>query len=410
MKNQIFLIMKYLGLELNNANINLYNIKQAFKRMANQDASKIRERILSILRMKGPTLPVYISQEVGISMLFASAFLAELLSEKLIKISNMRVGNSPIYYLSGQEQQLEKFSNYLKSKEKEAFLMIQEKKFLKDSEQSPAIRVALREIKDFAFPFKRGDEVFWRYLTSRESEFKYGIKSIEEHRYVEPKPREFDKKEREIGEKIIKDIKIENIEKVSKEEIREIEPEEEEPEELEESEEAKETEKSEKTSKEEIEDKRKEKDETIKSEIPVEKKKEEQIPKETKKLKKEKIIKPKAKPKTIKASKKKVSQKQDDKFFNKIKEFLSKETIEILSIESFDKNEIHLKIRSKGEEKLLVAYNKKKILETDIINANKKASQLKLKYVLLSMGEPPKKVLNLIEAIQNLDKVEKIES
>ncbi len=398
--------MKYLGLELNNANINLYNIKQTFKIMAGQDASKIRERILSILRMKGPTLPVYISQEVGISMLFASAFLAELLSEKLIRISNMRVGNSPIYYLAGQEPQLEKFSTYLKSKEKEAFLMLQEKKFLKDSELSPAIRVALRQIKDFAFPFKRGDEVFWRYLTSRESEFKYGIKSIEEHRYVEPKPRAFDKKEREIGEKIIKDIKIEDIEKVRKEEVEETKP-------LEIEEEAEEeiVEEVEKVEEEIIEEESEdEKEKEIKEVKEVKEPKELKESKGSKKPKKEKSSKPKAKTKPTKVSKNKTSQKQDDKFFNKIKEFLSKETIEILSIESFDKNEIHLKIRADGEEKLLVAYNKKKILETDIIHANKKASQLSLKYVLLSMGEPSKKVLNLVEAIQNLDKIEKIEN
>ena len=150
----------------------------------------------------------------------------------------MRVGNSPIYFIQGQEHQLEKFSVYLKSKEKEAFILLQEKKFLKDSEQTPAIRVALRQIKDFAFPFKRNNEIIWRYLTSKESEFKMEIKSIEEHEYIEAKPKPFDKKEREIGEKIIKDIKIEDIEEIRedkerlekkgkvKEEIKEIEEEE----------------------------------------------------------------------------------------------------------------------------------------------------------------------------------------
>ena len=78
-------------------------------------------------------------------------------------------------------------------------------------------------------------------------------------------------------------------------------------------------------------------------------------------------------------------------------------------MESFNKNEIHLRIKADGEEKLLVAHNKKRVAETDIINANKKASQLNLKYVILSMGEPTKKLSNLIEAAQNLDKIEKIE-
>ena len=97
--------------------------------MPTQDVSKIKERILSILRMKGPTLPVYISQEIGISMLFVSAFLSELSSDKLVKMSHMRVGNSPIYYITGQEPQLEKFSNYLKSKEKKLSCFYKKRNF-----------------------------------------------------------------------------------------------------------------------------------------------------------------------------------------------------------------------------------------------------------------------------------------
>ena len=358
--------------------------------MPTQDASHIREKILSILRMKGPTIPVYISQEIGTSMLFTSAFLSELLSDKLVKISNMRVGNSPIYFITGQEGQLEKFSHYLKSKEKEAFLLIQERKFLKDSEQNPAIRVALRSIKDFAFPFRRNNEIFWRYLTASESELKNDIKPIEEHKYIEAKPKPFDQREREIGEKIIKDINIEDIEEIRKDKEK-----------LEKKEELQEA---------EIEIKETPKEEEEYITLPLPEKVKEEVQKHEKiKGTKEKISKPKAKPKLEKTQKKPNVKKQDDKFFDKIKEFLSKETIEIVNIESFNKNEILLRIKSDGTEKLLVAYNKKKILDTDIINANKKASNLNLKYVILSMGEPSKKLSNLIESAQNLEKIEKIE-
>ncbi len=377
--------------------------------MPPQDASKIREKILSILRMKGPTLPVYISQDTGISMLFASAFLSELLSDKQIKLSHMRVGNSPIYYIPGQEPQLERFGSYLKSKEKDAFFLLQEKKFLRDSEQPPAIRVALREIKDFAVPFRKDNQIIWRYFTSKESEYKNDFKPIEEHEFVQAKPKAFNEEERKIGEKMIKDIDIKEIEKIRKEK-EDLEKEKEIEEEIEE---------------EEIQEKKEIKQEVTEDEneeeallqIPVQEKPKEiekkeepsQEKKKEKPIKKEKIEKQKPKTKSVKPIKKKATEKQDDKFFNKIKEFLSNETVEILGVESFNKNEIHLRIKSEGTEKLLVAYNKKKILDTDIINANKKASKLNLKYVILSMGEPSKKLANLIEASQNLDKIEKIE-
>ena len=111
-----------------------------------QDALKLKENIVGIIRRRGPCLPIHISSEIKINTLFASAFLSELFSEKRIKISNMKVGSSPLYFIPGQEPMLEKFANHLKSKEKDAFFLLKEKSFLKDTEQEPAIRVALRAI------------------------------------------------------------------------------------------------------------------------------------------------------------------------------------------------------------------------------------------------------------------------
>ncbi len=136
-----------------------------------QDALQLKERIVSIIKLRGPSLPVHVAKETGLSILFASAFLSELFHDKRIRISDIKIGTSPLYFIPGQEPQLEKFSQYLKSKEKDAFLLIKEKKFLIDSEQEPAIRVALREIKDFAIPFEREGKIYWRYFIIPEEEF-----------------------------------------------------------------------------------------------------------------------------------------------------------------------------------------------------------------------------------------------
>jgi hypothetical protein len=278
--------------------------------MLNQDAMQIKENIISLLRMNGPSLPVHIAKGTGLSILFASAFLSELFYEKKVNISNLKIGNSPLYFLPGQEPQLERFSQYLKSKEKEAFNLLKEKKFLKDSEQQPAIRVALREIKDFAIPFKREEEIYWRYFTVPEEE-------------LEKKP----EKEIVIQEKSEKELGI-----FEKEEI-----------------------------------KRKEKK---------------------------------------KPSKKKISKKKEGKFFNKVKEFLSEKNIEILDIQSFNKNDLMLKIKENEEEKILIAYNKKRISNMDLIKACKKSIEENLPYVVLSLGEPAKNLRDLISAIKNLSGVD----
>ena len=138
------------------------------------EVSRTKDRILSTLRAKGPCLPVQISKEINFSPLFASAFLSELKSEDKIKISSMRVGSSPLYYLPEHQLMLEKFSGYLNQREKEAFFLLREKKILEDSEQDPVMRVALRAIKDFAISFsvkiKDEQKTFWRYFSIPESE------------------------------------------------------------------------------------------------------------------------------------------------------------------------------------------------------------------------------------------------
>jgi len=138
--------------------------------MPNQDTSQLKEKIYYILKRRGPSLPVHIAKEINLSMLFTSAFLSELYSDRKIKISSMKVGGSPVYFVPGHEYQLEKYSQYLGSKEREAFELLRKEKVLKDSEQQPAIRVALRALRDFAIPFKNNNDIFWRYLSVSEQE------------------------------------------------------------------------------------------------------------------------------------------------------------------------------------------------------------------------------------------------
>ena len=271
--------------------------------MPTQDTSKIKEKILFVIKQRGPSLPVHIARATGLSILFASAFLSELLSERKIKMSHMRVGSSPIYYIQGQEAKLENFAHHLNNKEKEAFTLLQNKKILKDSEQVPAIRVALRSIKDFVIPLKKEEKIFWRYYLTPENQLEIS----------QPKSR------------------IDIIKKTKTLDIFEK-------------------------------------------------------PKPTKKR----------------------TNKKNDKFFNKVKEFLSKKSIEILDIEFFSKNELVLKIKKDSKEEILIAYNKKRINEEDIIKANKKISEKYSKYSLLCLGKPLKHTKELINSIRNLSRIEEM--
>lgn len=251
----------------------------------------------------------------------------------------MKVGSSPVYFVPGQEPLLERYAHHLKSKEKDAFELLKNKKFLKDKEQHPAIRVALRMIKDFAIPFKKEGEFFWRYHTIPESEL-----IIEKVQLNNPQKRGYPLKENSLD----------------------------------------------------IFDKSEEKPIIT---LPKNQNKQEEMSKNEQK-------------KEIKKTPKKVPKKSsgtNEKFFNKVKEFLNKNSIEIIGIEGFSKTDLILKINSNGKEQLLVAFNKKRITEADILKAHKKAQELNLKYVVFSLGEPLKKTLNFIEAIKDLEGIEKIE-
>ena len=175
-----------------------------------ENLSNSKSRVMSFLKDKGPSIPVKVSGHLGVDTMLASAFLAELLSDKEIKMSKMKVGNSPIYFLAGQEERLQDFSNYLKGRERQAFELLKEKKILRDRNQEPAIRVALRSIKDFAFPFKVRDETFWRFYLVNHNEAVGNV----ENNIPKPKVTVMSKiKEAFIGEEV-KPVEVGNVKSV----------------------------------------------------------------------------------------------------------------------------------------------------------------------------------------------------
>lgn len=323
--------------------------------MPSDEASRIKERIVSVLRSKGPGFPSPIASEIKTSILFTSAFLSELLSDKIVKTTNMKVGSSPIYYLPGQESRLENFARqYLKSKEKDAFILLHEKKFLRDSEQEPAIRVALRAIKDFAFPVDKNKELYWKYFLISDSE---PLQEKEKQKIPEE----------EISKEELIEIEIKKVEEkplgiFEKEESKEI---------------------------------REEK---------IIKERHEKIHKE-KPAKKTPVKKSPSKNKTA-------QKKNDENFFNKIKEYLAKKQIEIMDIINFSKGEAILKIKkSLGDEKeeMLFAFNQKKISEKEILKCFKKSLEYNLNYSILFLGETPKKISEMVSAVKNLSKIDKLD-
>ena len=161
------------------------------------DVSDLKKKIIDILEQVGPSLPIPIAKKLGVQPIFAAAILSELLNEKRIKTSSLKVGSSPLYFLPGQEAKLESFVDNLIGVEKEAYLKLKDNKFLEDSAQQPKIRVALRAIKDFAVPTQINGKLCWKYYTISDQKLKTSLEDEGEVAIGE----------RVVGQKIWEDIK-----------------------------------------------------------------------------------------------------------------------------------------------------------------------------------------------------------
>ena len=143
----------------------------------------VKEKILQYIKINGPNVPTKIAKDIEQSSLFVSAYLSEMKEKGMIKISSIKIGGgSPLYFLAGQEQRLQTFSENLSEKEKKVFDLLKANKVLRDSKLVPVFRAAIRTIKDFAFPFNVNlngiTEIFWRWQGTTTEEARQLVRKI----------------------------------------------------------------------------------------------------------------------------------------------------------------------------------------------------------------------------------------
>ena len=324
-----------------------------------------KEKILSTIRIRGPSLPVQISKNTGMSPLFASAFLSELKGEDKLKISDMKVGSSPLYYVPGQEGMLENFIQHLNQRERQAFNILKSYRVLEDSKLDPVVRVALRYIKDFAVPIKvkynSEEKLFWKYFIIEDSEFEDIAKDLLEGRKKHPEDRKID-----LGE----------IKEEAKEE------------------------------KEEIIDKERKEEAVKKEDAGKIKEKKKREPKVKKEDNKKEIIEVK---REIGVKENKILESE---FGKKVKDYLSGRDIEVLEVILDKKKEFVAKIKTDyvfGKQvHYLIAKDKKSVSDNDLTVALQNAQAEKMPAIVMSLGELNKKGKDYLSQWGNLVKFERL--
>ena len=163
-----------------------------------------QDKILHFLQMTGPTIPSKVAKHIHTEILFASAHLSDLSAQGKVKISHLKIGGSPLYYLSGQEEHLFGFAqNNLNPKDFKTLQLLKEKKVLREKEQELFTKVSLRSLQDFALPLYvtvgEKTELFWKWYLLPEEETSNLIKQMVwgrvEERKEEIKENAFQKKE-----------------------------------------------------------------------------------------------------------------------------------------------------------------------------------------------------------------------
>ncbi|MBI2572272.1 hypothetical protein HYV86_00265 [Candidatus Woesearchaeota archaeon] len=134
------------------------------------------DQILSFIRTSGPTIPSKVAKIIKTEILIASAHLSDLSSRGKVKVSSLKWGGSPLYYVPGQESQLYNFAkDNLNPKDFEVLEMLRNEGVLREAELELLPRVAIRSLKDFAVPLQvttpDKTELFWKWhmLTNQEA-------------------------------------------------------------------------------------------------------------------------------------------------------------------------------------------------------------------------------------------------
>src|SRR3990170_2546839 len=126
-----------------------------------------RDKVRNIINRQGPVTPSQIAKELGTDTMLASAMLGEMASNRHLKITKLKVGSSPLYYLPEQASKLQEFITKLNSKDQESCEELRNKKVLRDKDLTPLLRTSLRNIQDYAIMLEvshSGEtETFWKW-------------------------------------------------------------------------------------------------------------------------------------------------------------------------------------------------------------------------------------------------------
>lgn len=162
-----------------------------------------RDKIIA-LAQNTPLLPSTVAKALNTNSILAGAMLAEMSSKGIVKVSALKVGGSPLYYLPGKEEQLLNYLESLNEKDRRTVQKLQQEKIIRHSEADPLTQVSLIQVKDFAKPLKvsyeNKEETFWKWFTLTDKEAEDLIREK-----LEGKPKEQETQQAELPKETVQE-------------------------------------------------------------------------------------------------------------------------------------------------------------------------------------------------------------
>ena len=142
----------------------------------------ISDTVLEIIAKKGPVIPANVAKEIGQNLLMSGAVLSELSSRGKVKVSAVKVGGSPLYYIPGQEEMLLNYIGNLDKNEQRTVERLKGQGVIRESHSDPLTRYTLKVIRDFAIPLtvrvEGASEIFYKWFLLNDDDAEMKIREM----------------------------------------------------------------------------------------------------------------------------------------------------------------------------------------------------------------------------------------
>jgi hypothetical protein len=133
-----------------------------------------KDQVMQLVQMKGYVLPADLTRQFHADTFIMGAVLSDLVREKKLNISRVKIGRSPVYYTTQHRAKLQDLYKYLDEKDKRTYDLLKEKVVLQGSMQTSLLRVSLKNMKDFAKPIEvtvaGKTELFYKWYLASDQE------------------------------------------------------------------------------------------------------------------------------------------------------------------------------------------------------------------------------------------------